>query len=107
MEHMVQYLAREYGFDTVCKRVVRSSDSAVFADVGIPAIDFVRRGKGVMHNRNDLEEQLSAAVFARTQTFMRQFLCRVMRGEEFPIPRVMPQDMKEALDRRFLRTTGK
>lgn len=103
VEHMVQYLAREVGFDIACKRVVRSSDSAVFADVGIPAVDFVRRGKGIMHNRYDLECQLSAAAFARTQTFMRQFLCRVMSGVEFPIPRVMPQDMKEALDKHFLR----
>ena len=100
---MVQYLAREVGFDIACKRVVRSSDSAVFADVGIPAVDFVRRGKGIMHNRYDLECQLSAAAFARTQIFMRQFLCRVMSGVEFPIPRVMPQDMKEALDKHFLR----
>ena len=104
LEHMVQYLAKEKGFDTVCKRVVRSSDSAVFADHGIPAIDFVRRGKGIIHSRHDLECQLSADVFARTQTFMRQFLCRVMGSAAFPVPRVMPQDMREALDKHFLRT---
>lgn len=103
LEHMVQYLAREVGFDTVCKRIVRSSDCAVFADAGIPAIDFVRRGKGMVHNRYDLEFPLSAETFARTQTFMRQFLCRVMNSVEFPIPKVMPQDMKEALDRYFFR----
>lgn len=104
LEHMVQYLAREVGFDTVCKRIVRSSDCAVFADAGIPAIDFVRRGKGVVHNRYDLEFPLSEETFARTQTFMRQFLCRVMNSVEFPIPRVIPQDMRELLDRYFYRT---
>lgn len=103
VEHMIQYLAREKGFDIRCRRVVRSSDSAVFADLGIPAVDFVRRGKGIIHSRYDLESQLSAAVFARTQTFMRQFLSRVMEGVEFPIPKVMPQDMREAIDRHFLR----
>lgn len=103
--HMLEYFARECGFDTVCKRVVRSSDSAVFADAGIPAIDFVRRGKSVIHTRNDVEYPLSEEVFARTQNFMRQFLCRVMGGAEFPIPKAMPQDMKDALDQHFGRTT--
>lgn len=99
--HMMEYMAREYGFDAVCKRVVRASDSAAFADVGIPAIDFVRRGMAVIHTRNDTEFPLSADVFARTQTFMRHFLCRVMNGVEFPIPKQMPQDMLEALDKHW------
>ncbi len=102
--HMVEYFARECGFSTVCKRVVRSSDSAAFADAGIPAIDFARRGKSVIHTRNDVEYPLSEEAFARTQTFMRQFLCRVMSGAEFLIPKAMPQDMKDALDQYFGRT---
>lgn len=99
--HMIEYLMREYGFDAVCKRVVRASDSAVFADAGIPAIDFVRRGKSIIHTRNDVELPLSEVAFARTQTFMRQFLCRVMNSVEFPIPRAMPQDMKAELDKHW------
>ena len=102
--HMAEYFARECGFSTVCKRVVRSSDSAAFADAGIPAIDFARRGKSVIHTRNDVEYPLSEEAFARTQTFMRQFLCRVMSGAEFLIPKAMPQDMKDALDQYFGRT---
>jgi len=99
--HMIEYLMREHGFDAVCKRVVRASDSAVFADAGIPAIDFVRRGKSIIHTRNDVELPLSEVAFARTQTFMRQFLCRVMNSVEFPIPRTMPQDMKAELDKHW------
>ena len=99
--HMIQYMAREHGFDADCKRAVRSSDCAVFADEGIPAIDFVRRGKSVIHTRNDVEFPLSEVAFARTQIFMRQFLCRVMNSVEFPIPREVPQDMKTELDKHW------
>ena len=106
LKHYVDCMAKEVGFDAVSIRVVRSSDSAVFADAGIPAIDFVRRGKGVIHTRNDVEFALSADAFARTQAFMRLFLSRVMGSVEFPFPKVMPQDMKDALDRHFFRVTN-
>lgn len=103
--HMIEYLAREYGFDAECRRAVRSSDCAVFADAGVPAIDFVRRGKSVIHTRNDVELPLSEVAFARTQNFMRQFLCRAMNSVEFPIPRTIPQDMKSELDKHWGRET--
>ena len=103
--HMLQYMAREQGFDAACKRVVRSSDCAVFADYGVPAIDFVRRGKSVIHTRNDVEFPLSEVAFARTQTFMRQFLSRVLNAAEFPIPKAIPQDMKTELDKHWGRET--
>ena len=99
--HMIEYMTREYGFDAEIKRTVRSSDCAVFADAGVPAIDFVRRGKGVIHTRHDVEFPLSEVTFARTQAFMRQFLCRVANAVEFPIPRNMSQDMKDLLDRHW------
>jgi len=100
---MIEYFARECGFDTSVSREVRSSDSAVFADNGIPSIDFVRRGKSVIHSRRDVEFPLGACAFERTQTFMRKFLERVMNSIEFPIPRDIPQDMKDALNRYFKR----
>jgi len=103
--HMLQYMAREQGFDADCRRAVRSSDCAVFADHGVPAIDFVRRGKSVIHTRNDVEFPLSETVFARTQTFMRQFLSRALNAAEFPIPRTIPQDMKNELDKHWGRET--
>ena len=103
--HMMEYLAREYGFNADCKRVVRASDCAVFADYGIPAIDFVRRGKSVIHTRNDVEFPLSEVAFARTQTFMCQFLRRVMNSVEFPIPKAIPKDMQEELDNHWGRET--
>lgn len=105
--HMIEYMAREYGFDAICKRTVRSSDCAVFADHGVPAIDFVRRGKSVIHTRYDVEFPLSEVTFARTQTFMRQFLTRVANAVEFPIPRNVPQDMKDLLDRHWGRDQKK
>jgi len=100
---MLEYFAREYGFDTVVNRDVRSSDSSVFADNGVPSVDFVRRGKSVIHSRRDVEFPLSEAAFARTQCFMRAFLDRVLNSVEFPIPKSIPQDMKDALDRYFKR----
>ncbi len=100
---MLEYFAREYGFDTVVNRDVRSSDSAVFADNGVPSVDFLRRGKSVIHSRRDVEFPLSASAFERTQSFMRAFLDRVLNAAEFPVPKVIPQDMKDALDRYFKR----
>ena len=102
-KNMVEYFARECGFDTTVRREVRSSDSSVFADNGVPSIDFVRRGKSVIHSRRDVEFPLHESAFERTQTFMRKFLERAMSGVEFPIPKVIPQDMKDALDRYYKR----
>jgi len=100
---MLEYFAREYGFDTVVNRDVRSSDSSVFADNGVPSVDFFRRGKSVIHSRRDVEFPLSEDAFERTQGFMRAFLDRVLNSAEFPIPKVIPQDMKDALNRYFKR----
>jgi len=84
-------------------RDVRSSDSSVFADNGVPSVDFFRRGKSVIHSRRDVEFPLSEDAFERTQGFMRAFLDRVLNSAEFPIPKVIPQDMKDALNRYFKR----
>lgn len=100
---MLEYFAREYGFDTGVNRDVRSSDSSVFADNGVPTVDFIRRGKSVIHSRRDVEFPLSEVAFARTQSFMRAFLDRVLNSAEFPVPKVIPQDMKDALNRYFRR----
>ncbi len=99
--HMAECFAREIGLDTVFKHGIRTSDSAAFADAGIPTIDFCRRGKAEIHTPNDILYPLSADIFAQLQTVMRQFLCRVMGGVEFLIPRVMPPDLQEALAKHF------
>lgn len=99
----IEYLAREVGHSVEVKRDTHSSDSTVFADKGIPTVSFMRRGKGAYHNRRDCIESLGAEAFAPLQEFMRVFLTRVANAEVMPIPREMPQDMVELIDKYFRR----
>ena len=105
---MVEYMARECGHFARISRGIHSSDSTPFADSGIPTISFARAGRGlVFHCRRDVEYPLGAEPLARTQNFMRTLSSRPINSEEFPIPREIPDDMREKIDEYFRRKPRK
>jgi len=105
---MVDYLCRETGHFVRVRRGVHSSDSTPFADFGIPTISFARDCRWmVFHCRRDVETPLLKEPMAKTQDFMRVLTQRLVNSEEFPIPREIPDDMKEQIDVYFRRKPAK
>ncbi len=99
----LEYLSRERGFSLQVQHDVHSSDSTPFADAGVPAVGFKRAGCAAMHCRRDLPSPLSAPAFARTQDFLRAFAARLDAASEFPVPRVIPPEVRTMIDHYFRR----
>ena len=99
----LESLSRERGFSLQVQHDVHSSDSTPFADAGVPAVGFKRAGCAAMHCRRDLPSPLSAAAFARTQDFLRAFAARLDGASEFPVPRVIPPEVRTMIDHYFRR----
>lgn len=102
MKHVVEYLSAEMGHPVITAQEAYSSDSTSFADKGVPAISFARfgaDGTSPGHNRYDIIEHLTAESLIKTTQFVAVFAQRVINSAVFPVPRTMPDNMLEALDR--------
>lgn len=100
--HMVEYLSKEIGHPVITVQDVYSSDSTPFADKGVPAISFARYGAGGSnpgHNRFDRIEYLSAESLQHTSDFLLKFCERVVDAVIFPVPREIPENMVEAVNK--------
>lgn len=107
--HMADYLAAELGFPLTTAQNVYSSDSTPFADNGVPAISFARfgaDGTAPGHNRYDLIEHLTADSLLKTTSFIGALVDRLINAVVFPVPRKMPDNMIEELDK-YLRKWDK
>lgn len=77
---------------------VMSSDSIVFSDHGIPSISlgqFPPQGGGYMHTRYDNMDMISRDVLDTEVCFMIALVERLAGAEVFPIPRVIPKDLRQ------------
>lgn len=77
---------------------VMSSDSVVFSDHGIPSISlgqFPPQGGGYMHTRYDNMDMISRDVLDTEVCFMIALVERLAGAEVFPIPRVIPKDLRQ------------
>ena len=93
---------REKGISAEVTKMVHSSDSASFADKGIPAIGISRRGKyAEIHTRHDTMAPLSAAALAQTADFAVGMMERVINSVFLPTGLGMPDDLVEVLNKRF------
>ena len=99
----IEYLAREMGRYVHVTQDIHSSDSTPFADRGVPTASFARAGRAAGHSRRDLYMPLGERAIARQQEFMRAFAERLIQAEEFPVPREIPQNMKDGIARYFRR----
>ena len=98
----VNYLAKELGFSTDVKQSIYSSDSVPFANEGVPAINFCRFGRNggaMIHSRHDCMDYLDYKNLGKTAAFVQEFSDRMANAVIFPVPRKMPDNMVEAVDK--------
>lgn len=98
----VEYLSKEIGFPTDVTQEVYSSDSVPFANEGVPAINFCRFGRNggaMIHCRHDVIDYLDYRNLGKTAAFVQTFADRMVNAVVFPVPRKMPENMVEAVDK--------
>ena len=106
----VSYLGDELGFQVKANQDVYSSDSTPFADKGVPAISFARLAGGNLapiHNSYDTKAVMKTEHMQKDIAFITAFASRMANAVHCPVPRVMPDNMKEKLDEYLLRKRKK
>ena len=108
LEDFVELYCREVGYSAQTHAGVHSSDSAPFADQGIPGIS-ISRGTSTseIHTCYDTlfpigEKQLKANI-----EFAAGIISRTVNSVILPVDTGMPDKMKEELDKYFQRTENK
>lgn len=98
----VDYLSKEVGFAITSKQDIYSSDSIPFADNGVPGINFCRFGApggANIHNRHDIINSLDWPNLEETTKFILTFSERLANSVVFPVPREIPQNIVEKVDK--------
>lgn len=102
VEAWIRLLLREEGYEAVTVPKLMSSDSANFNDYGIPSISIGQmapRGGGYMHTRYDNLDLIDENVLEAEAVFLAKLADRLANAEVFPIPRVIPEQIrKETID---------
>ncbi len=104
LKHYAEQFAREYGISAEVYVTVHSSDSAPFADKGVPALGLSRGSRTAnIHTRHDVMFPLSAEALYRDAQFATAFISRLANSARMPIPTGMPDSMKEQINKYFQR----
>jgi hypothetical protein len=102
--HLAQQFCHELGYSAKIEARVHSSDSAPFADKGIPALGLSRGTKtSEIHTRHDLMFPIGAKQLKQNGDFAINFISRVANSAILPVPTGMPDNMRESLDKYFQR----
>lgn len=96
-------LCKEYGYSCNVRKVVHSSDSAVFAQHGIPAIGISRGGmqNQTFHSRFDVPMILSAKEMDKNMKFASYCMERIVNAAIIPIPVGYDDEMKKKVEEYF------
>lgn len=98
----VDYYGKMNGYPIEVTQGVYSSDSTPFADNGVPALSFARithQGTGSIHSCLDLIEHMSERILHEDCMFIKGFVETMANSFVIPVPREMPDNMKEELDK--------
>ena len=96
------YYAKNIGFVIDTNQGVYSSDSTPFAYNNVPAVSFARispRGGAEIHSRKDVIETVDPAYLEKTIVFISSLADNLIGSVYFPVPKTMPQNMKDELDK--------
>lgn len=99
-----EYFMKAKGYAVEVKQDTYSSDNMPFADKKIPAISFARYaapGAGYYHSKNDHMTFMSAEALLRTTTHVLDFAKEMVNAAVFPVPKTMPDNMVEKIDKYF------
>lgn len=97
-EDYVRGILYDTGHSARLSSGVMSSDSIVFSDYGIPSISlgqFPPQGGGYMHTRYDNIAMISPEVLEEEIRFLIALVQRLANGAVFPIPRVIPKNLRQ------------
>ena len=100
LSNIIAFLASESGYGVNIRHDVFPSDSSSFADAGIPAVSLYRTGCGG-HSRNDTAGLMSAAALQKTFDFAKDLAIRLGNSAVFPVPHLIPKEIKQKLDTYF------
>ena len=98
----IDYYAKNVGFVIETSQGVYSSDSTPFAYHGVPAVSFARissRGGAEIHSRKDVIKTIDPLYLEKTIVFISSVADNLVNSVYFPIPKTMPQNMKDELDK--------
>ena len=98
----IDYYAKNVGFVIETNQGVYSSDSTPFAYHNVPAVSFARissRGGAEIHSRKDVIKFISPVYLEKTINFINSFAHNLVESVYFPVPKTMPQNMKDELDK--------
>ena len=97
IDHYIKFLAKEIGFITKFCDDVHHSDSAPFANEGIPAIGFMRDGQSGGHSRFDIPWPLSGEQLAAATDYAKALIHRIDSARTFPFNRTIDPKMAETV----------
>lgn len=104
LETFVNIFCREAGVAMDVRQGVHSSDSAPFADKGIPAIGLSRGTQSSeIHTCRDLIFPVGEKPLLRNIALFSSMVERVVNAAVLPVDKGMPEDMKKELDKYFQR----
>lgn len=108
LETFARQFCRHDGYSAEIWKRVHSSDSAPFADKGIPSLG-LSRGTAIstIHTRQDLIAPLSAKQLRINGDFAIRMISYVAESQVLPVPTGMPDDVKKGLDEYFHRNICK
>ena len=98
----IDYYAKNIGFMIDTNQGVYSSDSTPFAYHNVPAVSFARissRGGAEIHSRKDVIETIDPVYLEKTIVFISSLADNLVNSVYFPVPKTMPQNMKDELDK--------
>lgn len=100
--NFIDYLGKKEGFIISVSQGVYSSDSTPFANKDVPAVSFARiapRGGAEIHSRKDILSLIKPLYLEKTINFIEKFADEMINSVYFPVPKTMPQNMKDDLDK--------
>ena len=104
LETFVDQFCREEGYSASTRVGVHSSDSAPFADKGIPAIGLSRgTSTSEIHTCRDQIFAVAEKPLLKNIAFFSKIISRVVNAKVLPVDTGMPDDMKTELDKYFQR----
>lgn len=108
LEDFVELFCREVGYSSATRVGVHSSDSAPFADRGIPGIGISRGTRSAeIHTSRDCMFPLGEKQMQMNIDFAAKIITRVVNSVLLPVPTGMPDNMKAELDKYFQREPAK
>ena len=104
LEDFVELFCRETGYSAKTRVGVHSSDSAPFADMGVPSIGLSRgTSTSEIHTCRDTMFPLSEKALKENICFASKMISRVANSVILPVDTGMPQNILDELDKYFQR----